>query len=109
MSLTTTRDSRRCPTHPGAILRDIALPALTASKTEIADLLGISRQTLYDILGEKQPVTPQMAVRIGKLLGNGPTVWVRMQSTYDLWQAVQTVDVSGIPTIPRPAHKLKHK
>lgn len=109
MSLQVIRDSRRCPTHPGTILREIAFPALTLSKTEIAELLGISRQTLYDILGEKQPVTPQMAVRIGKLLGNGPTVWLKMQSAYDLWQALQNVDVSGIPTIaPRP-HKLKHR
>ena len=54
------------------MLREDVLPALGKSKTEIARLLGVSRQTLYDILDEKQPVTPGMALRLGKLLGNGP-------------------------------------
>jgi addiction module HigA family antidote len=44
--------------HPGELLREEILPALNRSKTEIARLLGVSRQTLYDILDEKQPVTP---------------------------------------------------
>jgi addiction module HigA family antidote len=60
------------PMHPGEMLREDVVPALGKSKIEIAQLLGISRQTLYDILDEKQPVTPGMALRIGKLLGNGP-------------------------------------
>lgn len=92
------RDPNRCPTHPGAILRDIVLPALELPKSKVAHHLGISRQTLYDILAERQPVTSQMAVRIGKLLGNGPNLWLNMQSAYDLWHAKRDVDVSGIPT-----------
>jgi antitoxin HigA-1 len=97
--LTSTRDPKRCPTHPGEILREIALPSLGLPKTEIADHLGISRQTLYDLLGEKQPVTPQMAVRLGKLIGNGPLIWLNLQTAYDLWHARQSVDVSAIPTL----------
>lgn len=95
----TKRNPDRPPTHPGAVLRDIALPALERSKSEIADHLGVSRQTLYDILSEKQPVTPHMAVRIGKLIGNGAAVWVNMQAAHDLWHAQRTVDTSKIPTI----------
>lgn len=98
---------RRRPTHPGAVLRDVAFPALPFSKSEIADQLGISRQTLYDILNEKQPITPQMAVRIGKLLGNGPVVWHNMQAAYDLWEAVASADVSNIPTYKPDLRKLK--
>jgi antitoxin HigA-1 len=97
--MTSTRDPKRCPTHPGEILREIALPNLGLPKTEIADHLGISRQTLYDLLGEKQPVTPQMAVRLGKLIGNGPLIWLNLQMAYDLWHARQNVDVSAIPTL----------
>lgn len=81
------------------MLREIALPALELPKTEIADHLGVSRQTLYDILSEKQPVTPQMAIRIGKLIGNGPAVWINMQAAYDLWHAERLVDTSKIPTL----------
>lgn len=72
------------PVHPGEILREDVLPALGRPKTEIARLLGISRQTLYDILNEKQPVTAQMALRIGKMCGNGAEIWVNLQRRYDL-------------------------
>ena len=43
-----------------------------------------------------------MAVRIGKLLGNGPALWLNMQSAYDLWHAKRDVDVKGIPTLKAP-------
>jgi antitoxin HigA-1 len=72
------------PMHPGEMLREDVLPALGKSKTEIARLLGISRQTLYDILDEKQPVTPGMALRLRKLCGNGPDLWINLQRAYDL-------------------------
>ena len=62
------------PLHPGELLREDVIPALGKSKTEIARLLGISRQALYDILNEKSPVTAEMAVKIGKLCGNGPAL-----------------------------------
>lgn len=85
--------------HPGEMLREDILPALGKSKSEIARLLGISRQTLYDILDEKQPVTAAMAVRLGKLCGNGPTLWLNLQRRYDLERAEREVDVSAIPTL----------
>jgi addiction module HigA family antidote len=85
--------------HPGELLREDIIPALNKSKTEIARLLGISRQTLYDILDEKQPVTVAMSLRLGKLLGNGPIFWLNLQRTYDLEQAERNVDVSAIPTL----------
>src|SRR5919205_4477176 len=72
------------PTHPGDILREDILPATGHSKSEIARRLGISRQTLYDILDEKQPVTPAMALRLCRLLGNSPEFWLNMQRDYDL-------------------------
>ena len=73
--------------YPGETLREDVLPALGRTKTEVARLLGVSRQTLYDILRERHPVTPEMAVRLGKLCGNGPGLWLRLQQAYDLDQA----------------------
>jgi antitoxin HigA-1 len=89
------------PMHPGELLRDEVLPALGRSKTEIAKLLGVSRQTLYDILDEKQPVTPGMALRLGKLCGNGPDLWLNLQKRYDLHRAVQELGekIRAIPTL----------
>jgi addiction module HigA family antidote len=93
------RNPARPPTHPGAILRHDVLPALGKTKSEIAALLGISRQSLHNTLSEQAPITPEMAVRIGKLCGNGPGLWVRMQAAHDLWHAERNVDVSRIPTL----------
>ena len=87
------------PVHPGEVLREDVLPALSMSKTAVADALGISRQTLYDILNEKQPVTAEMAVRFGKLFGNGGRFWINLQRSHDLAVAERTVDVSGIRTL----------
>jgi antitoxin HigA-1 len=88
-------------THPGELLREDILPALHRPKTEIAHLLGISRQTLYDILDEKQPITPAMALRFGKLCGNGPDFWMQMQINYDLSVTAQKLakEIKKIPTL----------
>src|ERR1700675_3588924 len=89
------------PMHPGELLREGFLPALDRSKTEIARLLGVSRQTLYDILEERQPVTPVMALRLGKLCGNGPDLWYNLQKRYDLHRARQEMGekIKAIPTL----------
>ena len=93
------RDPNRCPTHPGALLREV-IPATGKSKAEIAALLGISRQHLYDILKERKPVSPTVAVRLGKLFGDGAGVWVRMQRAYDTWHADRAL-ADEIRKIPR--------
>lgn len=99
MATETLRHSSIAPAHPGEMLSEITIPATGKSKAEIARLLGISRQTLYDILNQKQPVTPAIAVRLGKLFGDGAGVWIRMQAAYDIWRAEREVDVSAIPTL----------
>lgn len=89
------------PVHPGAMLREDVLPALKRPKTEIADLLGISRQTLYDLLGEKTPVTPNIALRLAKLLGTTPESWLNLQNEYDLLTVGERLKkaVAKIPTL----------
>lgn len=80
MAHVAKRNPDRCPTHPGALLREDVIPATGKTKAEIAELLGISRQHLYDVLRERKPVSPAVAVRLGKLFGDGAAVWVRMQA-----------------------------
>jgi len=89
------------PTHPGEILREDVLPALGRSKVEIARLLGVSRGALYKILDEKTPITPQMALRIGKLTGSRPELWLDLQRSYDLKIAEKAIGkkVAKIPTL----------
>jgi len=83
------------------MLREIVFPALGKPKTEIARLLGVSRQTLYAVLNEKQPVTANLALRIGKLVGDGAEIWLSMQQSYDLEMAERALakELKAIPTL----------
>lgn len=67
------------------MLREDILPALGISKTVFARRLGISRQTLHDILSERQPVTPAVALRLARLLGGTPTLWLNLQQNVDVF------------------------
>lgn len=78
------------PSHPGEILREDIIPALSESKTAIARALGISRETLYNILNEKRPITPNVALRLAKALGSSPEFWLSMQAKYDLAVVAET-------------------
>lgn len=91
---------KRAPTHPGAVLREIAFPAMRVSVSQAARDLGVTRQGLHRILAEERGVTPEMAVRVGKYCGNGPGVWLRMQAAYDLWHADKKLArvIKSIPT-----------
>lgn len=93
-------DVQREPTHPGEILREDVLPDLRMSVSAAA-ALGVSRQTLYRILNCEAAVTPEMAVRIGKFCGNGPNLWLALQSAYDLWHAKRKLaaEIERIPTV----------
>ena len=93
------RDPKRRPTHPGAILREDVLPHLGMTQKDFADRLGVSRLTVSEIVREKRPVTPDMAMRLGRLLGNGPEVWLRMQQTLDLWELEQRGGHKHIETL----------
>ena len=94
-----SRNPDRCPTHPGELLREDVIPDTGKSKAEIARMLGISRQHLHDVLAERKPVSPEVAVRLAKLFGNEPLFWIRMQGAYDAWYASREVDVSNVPTL----------
>lgn len=96
------RSPNRPPVHPGAILRELVLDGKDMSKSRFAAALGISRQMLHGILAEKHPVTVEMAVRLGHVLGNGPGIWVRLQQSYDLWHAERTVDTSKLKVLRAP-------
>lgn len=103
MSSSLKRNPDRCPTHPGAFLREIVFPSMSASKTELARALGISRQSLYELLAEKQPVTPMMAVRLGTVLNTTAVSWLNMQSSFDIWHAERQLDRSKLKQLNLPA------
>jgi addiction module HigA family antidote len=93
-------DPNRPPVHPGELLREDVLPAIGEPVMTVAKQLGVTRQHLHRVLAEKAPVSPEMAVRLGKFCGNGPELWLRMQQAHDLWHAERALRkvVAKIPT-----------
>lgn len=83
------RHPGRRPTHPGAILREDVLPALNMPQGRFAELLGVSRLTVSQLVHEHRALSPDMAVRLEKLLGSSAESWLRMQEAVDLWEARQ--------------------
>ncbi|MBI1732639.1 MAG: HigA family addiction module antidote protein [Gammaproteobacteria bacterium] len=82
------RKTRR-PTHPGAILREDVLPALAITQTLLASRLGVSRLTVSELLLEKRALSPDMAIRLARLLDTTPESWLNMQQALDLWELGQ--------------------
>jgi addiction module HigA family antidote len=75
------------PAHPGRIVRNACLEPLGLSITEGAQVLGVSRQALNNVVNGKSGISPMMAIRLAKAFGSTPETWLRMQLAYDLAQA----------------------
>lgn len=75
------------PPHPGRIVRQECIEPLGLTVTRAARALGVTRQTLNNLLNGKAGVSPEMAIRLSKAFGSGPEVWLGMQMEYDLVQA----------------------
>jgi addiction module HigA family antidote len=89
MDMKSLRNPNRRPTHPGAILREDVLPGLDMTQGKMSELLGVSRLTVSQLLHEHRAVSPDMAMRLEKLLGTSAESWLRMQEAVDLWEARQ--------------------
>ena len=83
------RKSGLPPVHPGEILKEDILPSAGLSVTAAAKALGVSRQMLHDILSERRPLSAVMCLKLSRLLGGSPEVWMRLQAAYDLKMAEQ--------------------
>lgn len=82
---------KRSPTHPGAMLREDFLPDHGLSVSGLADAIGVSRQTVNELLRERRAVSPKMALRLSRLFGNSPEFWLNAQRAVDLWEASEAI------------------
>lgn len=85
------------PPHPGEYLREDILPALGMSVKALAAHLGVSRQSMSELVNERRSVSVEMAQRLGKGFGNGARFWLALQMQRDLWEAEQGGDVDVQP------------
>ena len=93
MSIANTGEMRRRPTHPGEMLREDFLPDYGLTVAGLADALGVSRQTVNELLRERRALSPEMALRLSRLFGNAPEFWLNAQRAVDLWDAAQAIKV----------------
>ena len=81
------------PVHPGEVIKQDILPSVGLSVTAAAKALGVSRQMLHDILAERKPLSAVMCLKVARLFGSSPDVWMRLQAAYDLKKAEQNKEV----------------
>jgi len=91
MSIPNTRRRKVRPTHPGAMLREDFLPDYGLTVSSFAKALGVSRQTVNELLRERRAVSPEMALRLSRLCGNTPEFWLNAQRAVDLWEAEKNI------------------
>jgi addiction module HigA family antidote len=83
-----TQDRLVRPIHPGEVIADI-LDDLDINPSNFAEILGISNQTIQEIINGEESITVDIAIRLGKALGNGPRLWLNLQQKVDIWDALQ--------------------
>lgn len=91
MSIPNTTAMKRKPTHPGEMIREDFLPDYNLTVAGLAEALGVSRQSVNELLRERRAVSPEMALRLARLFGNSPEFWLNAQRAVDLWVAAQTI------------------
>jgi addiction module HigA family antidote len=92
MSIPNDRQLQRRPIHPGEILREDFMPDYDLSVSGLASALGVSRQSVNELLRERRAVSSEMALRLAKLFGNSPEFWLNLQRSVDLWGARVSIE-----------------
>jgi addiction module HigA family antidote len=92
MCIANTRPLERRPTHPGEILREEFLGEYGLSVTALAESLGVSRQSVNELLRERRAVSPEMALRLARLFSTSPEYWLTLQRNVDLWDAARGLE-----------------
>ncbi|MCU7842062.1 MAG: HigA family addiction module antidote protein [Candidatus Thiodiazotropha sp. (ex Lucinoma annulata)] len=88
------------PPHPGALIqRTYIEPFAEITGNKIADRLGVARSTFSRLLTGKAGISPEMALKLSKVLGGSAESWLSLQESYDLWKARQSVDVNKLERI----------
>jgi addiction module HigA family antidote len=89
MAIQNTTKREVPPTHPGEMLREDFMPDFDLTTTSMAKALGVSRQTVNELLRERRTISSVMALRLSRLFGNSPEFWLNAQHARDLWDSEQ--------------------
>ena len=89
MTITNSNKRKIAPTHPGEMLKEDFMPDFGLTVASLASALGVTRQTVNEILRRRRAITPIMALRLSRLFGNSPEFWLNAQHSMDLWESKQ--------------------
>ncbi|MBV8095351.1 MAG: HigA family addiction module antidote protein [Acetobacteraceae bacterium] len=89
------------PPHPGLSVRHDCIEPLGLTITEAAKILGVTRQTLNNVVNGKSGISADMAIRLGKAFGGDAETWLRLQMAYDLAQARQRESEINVKPVSR--------
>ena len=91
------------PPHPGEIIREDCLEPLDLTVTAAAAWLGVSRQSLSELLNGRTGVSAEMAIRLEMAGWSNAETWPGVQLAYDLWHAKQRAGTIKVKRYPTPA------
>jgi addiction module HigA family antidote len=91
----------RNPPHPGLSVRHDCIEPLGLTITEAARILGVTRQTLNNLVNGRSGISAEMAIRLDKAFGGGAEAWLRLQMAYDLAQARRRESEIDVKPVPR--------
>ncbi len=91
MSVPNTTRMKRRPTHPGEMLREDFLKDYGLTVSRLAEVVGVSRQSINELLRGRRAVSPEMSLRLARLFGNSPEFWLNAQRAVDLWDAAKAI------------------
>ena len=90
------------PPHPGEIIREDCLAPLHLTVTAAAEWLGVSRQSLSELLNGHNGLSAEMAIRLEKAGWSNAETWLGVQLAHDLWRAQQRSDAIAVKRYPMP-------
>jgi addiction module HigA family antidote len=73
------------------MLREDFLPDYALTVAGLATALGVSRQSVNELLRGRRALSPEMALRLSRLFGNSAEFWLNAQRAVDLWDAAEAV------------------
>jgi antitoxin HigA-1 len=90
------------PPHPGEIIREFYLEPLGLTVTALAQALGVSRNSVSELLNGHNGISPEMAYRLSKAFGRTPESWLNLQTLYDLAQVRERAEQLEIKPLFQP-------
>ncbi len=103
------KERKRKPTHPGKILDEDYINPLNLNLQELANNIGISRNTLFKIRRGQLGITPSVAIRLATAFDTTPQLWLNLQQNYDLWVEENEKPTRAVKSLYKTNLVRKHK